>query len=183
MRLRTGAIMAVLLAVGTYRAPAQAAEELPRMAFTISPLHLTLPMGELTGEVRALDQLGVGAVAGWGRIKDKESATTFNAIELGAQVRYYVVGDFRHGMQLGVEGIYLNLGGGKDSISATVDGFAVGPFVGYKYTASVGFTFDAQLGAERVVFHASAHDTTGASASDSTKDWIPLLNLNVGWSF
>ena len=64
------------------------------------------------------------------------------------------------------------------NLSAKGEGVAVGPFLGYKYTADVGFTFDAQLGIERVF----AKATSGSSnASDST--YVPLLNLNVGWSF
>ena len=41
-----------------------------------------------------------------------------------------------------------------------------------------GFTFDAQLGFQHVSFHPGASTNT-----DSDQQNIPLLNLNVGWSF
>ena len=41
-----------------------------------------------------------------------------------------------------------------------------------------GFTFDAQLGFE----HVSARASSGTSTAGD-KTFIPLLNLNVGWSF
>src|SRR6185369_10478727 len=71
------------------------------VSLTISPLHLTLPVLELTGEYRALDKLGVAVIAGVGRYTDNNLSAA--AYEAGAQVRYYVVGDFRHGMQVGAE--------------------------------------------------------------------------------
>ena len=51
----------------------------------------------------------------------------------------------------------------------------MGSFLGYKIATDVGFTFDGQLGVE----HVSAQADNG----QSNKTWIPLLNLNIGWSF
>ena len=79
-------------------------------------------------------------------------------------------------MQLGAELLYLHLD--AKEIVATGEGVAIGPFIGYKVMIDAGFTFDAQLGFE----HISARATSGSS-SDSEKEYIPLLNLNVGWSF
>ena len=91
-------------------------------------------------------------------------------------MRVYVIGDFRHGMQLGGEVLYLHLN--DDRLSATGEGLAVGPFLGYKIMIDAGFTFDAQLGFE----HVSARANSGTSTAND-KSIIPLLNLNVGWSF
>jgi hypothetical protein len=153
--------------------------EHPRRVFslTISPLHLTLPVVELTGEARVHDNVGVALIGGAGKYSDPNvSGISATVYEAGAQVRVYVIGDFRHGMQVGGELLYLHLSDSRVALSG--EGLAVGPFLGYKLTIDAGFTFDAQLGFE----HISARATDGTSnASDKT--FIPLLNLNVGWSF
>jgi hypothetical protein len=160
--------------------PAGPEHPLRIVSVTISPLHLLSPILELTGEYRALDKLGVAVVAGAGKVSDSSGVTPISAtaLELGAQARYYVLGDFRHGMQLGAELLYLHLSDAHVSIDG--EGVAVGPFVGYKFTADVGFTFDTQLGVEYVGARAMS-SATGGSASGSR--YIPLLNINVGWSF
>jgi hypothetical protein len=58
----------------------------------------------------------------------------------------------------------------------------VGPFVGYKVTADVGLTFDAQLGFQVIAVSAEAV-SGGQTASGEQSSVIPLLNLNVGWAF
>jgi hypothetical protein len=152
----------------------------PRRVFslTISPFHLASPILELTGEARAADKLGLALVGGVGRYSETQAGVKVSAgvYELGAQARYYLVGDFRHGMQLGAEALYLRLADAR--LSATGEGLAIGPFAGYKYTTDVGFTVDVQLGFEYLAVR--AHDDV-SSTKDST--YIPLLNLNVGWSF
>lgn len=198
LALGGGAAKAQGLAPNDPAAPAQPpaptvvaapAPPLPRVALTISPLLLFLPIFELTGEVRLDQRVGVGLVAGYGKVTIDDpdvqgGKLTLDVVEAGAQFRYYVVGDFRHGMQLGAEALYLNVSGGAGTISAVADGLSLGPFVGYKFTSASGFTFDSQLGAARVGVAASAKNsatTQKANASDSK--WTLLLNLNVGWSF
>ncbi len=151
-------------------------------SLTFSPIHLFFPVLELTGEFRISDKVSVAAIVGVGSYSEtvnfiKVSATVFEA---GAHLRYYVVGDFRHGMQIGAELLYLHLS--DPNLSAKGEGLAIGPFVGYKYTADVGFTFDCQLGIEHVGVRASASSGT-SSASNSDSSVIPLLNINIGWSF
>ena len=88
-------------------------------------------------------------------------------------------------MQLGVEALYVHASADdvdSSSVSATAQGLAIGPYVGYKFIADVGFTFNAQLGVQYVTARGeAASDTESASASDS--NIVPLLNLNIGWSF
>jgi hypothetical protein len=60
---------------------------------------------------------------------------------------------------------------------------AVGPLIGYKLITSAGFTFFVQGGFQYVFVHAEASDDQGQSAQADASDFIPLLNLNVGWSF
>jgi hypothetical protein len=160
----------------------------PRRVFalTISPLHLASPIVELTGEVRALDKLGVAVIAGAGKISADATPTTPKisaaAYEAGLSVRYYLLGDFRHGLQLGAEALYIHVSDEIETVSASAKGLAVGPFAGYKYTTDIGFTFDGQLGFQRVGLIGEAHDATTATSHEESK-FIPLLNLNVGWSF
>jgi hypothetical protein len=129
-----------------------------------------------------MDKLGVAVIAGLGRYSDSSNGVSISAtaVEAGAQARYYVVGDFRHGMELGAELLYLHLS--DDRLSASGEGLAIGPFVGYKFTADFGFTFDGQLGFEYIAGRATASNGT-TTASNSRSSYIPLLNLNVGWSF
>jgi hypothetical protein len=160
-------------------APAPPPPEHPRRVFslTISPLHLFLPVVELTGEARVHDKVGVALIAGAGKYTDPDvSGISATVYEAGGQVRVYIVGDFRHGMELGGELLYIHLN--DDRIAISGEGLAVGPFLGYKIMIDAGFTFDAQLGFEHISARA---DGNGATANDRT--FIPLLNLNVGWSF
>jgi hypothetical protein len=159
-------------------APAPPEPPHPRRVFslTISPLHLLFPVVELTGEARAHDNVGIALVGGAGRITDSVSGIKASVWEAGAQVRVYVMGDFRHGMQIGAEALYLHID--APDITATGEGLAIGPFLGYKVMTDEGFTFDTQLGVEHVSLRA---DAPGQSAAE--KEFIPMLNLNIGWSF
>ncbi|MEP6653229.1 MAG: hypothetical protein ABJA82_07710 [Myxococcales bacterium] len=155
------------------------------VSVTISPLHLTLPIVELTTEVRVLDKLGLAAVLGAGKVTSEPMGApkfTADVWEAGVQGRYYVVGDFRHGMQLGGEVIYMHLSADTQGVSAFANGFSMGGFVGYKVMADVGFTFDTQLGYQLIGVGAKANDGS-TTASQSGKEGGLLLNLNVGWSF
>ena len=151
----------------------------PRRVFslTISPLHLFLPVVEVTGEARVHDNVGIALIAGAGKYSDPNvTGISASVWEAGGQVRVYVIGDFRHGMQLGGELLYLHLS--DTSISATGQGLALGPFLGYKFMIDAGFTVDVQLGFEYVTARASSGTATAGG-----KTVIPLLNANVGWSF
>ena len=154
-------------------------------SLTISPLHLVLPMGELTGEYRAGDKLGIGGILGFGSATVETSGgdeDTLTLFEVGATLRYYLLGSFIHGMQVGLEALYLHAGGDVGGVAAAGEGLSVGPFIGYKIATNVGFTFDAQFGGTYVIAGAKASDgESSASASESA--FGALLNLNIGWSF
>jgi hypothetical protein len=153
-------------------------------SLTVSPLHLVAPVLELTGEARLADKFGAAVVLGAGQYSAKgaDIKLTATVLEGGAQARYYVTGDFDGGVQLGAEALMVYLTSQTQGIDVKGQGLALGPFVGYKYTASGGFTFDGQVGYQRVVVAAQA-ESDSSSASDSASGNILLLNLNVGWSF
>ena len=133
-----------------------------------------------------MDKLSVALIVGGGR--DTVEVATFNGIEEesillltgGAQARYYLLGDFRHGLQVGAELIYIYAGYDDPDIEVTAGGVSTGPFVGYKIAADFGLTFDAQLGFQ-YQFIGARDANSSATASESSL--APLLNLNVGWSF
>lgn len=161
---------------------------LRQLSVTVSPIHLAFPVLEITGELAIQPKLSVAAIAGYGSVKSSSALTSdYSVLELGAQVRYYLFGDFEHGLQLGAEVLYLHAStsgsSGTTTVKASGEGLAIGPFVGYKVVSSMGFTFDAQLGAQRVGIGAKASASNGQSASATDSDVQPLLNLNVGWTF
>lgn len=154
---------------------------LPSFALTLSPIHLFLPFVELTGEVKLSDKIGLAVIAGAGSVKANSTSGDIKVsiFEGGMSFRYYALGDFRHGMQIGAEAIYVYASASNEGISASANGATVGPFLGYKYTARGGFTFDGQLGVARM----GIAGRSNAGNQKSMSEWGPLLNLNVGWSF
>jgi len=154
------------------------------VSLTISPLHLLLPMVELTGELRLGTQASVALIAGGGRVPVTQSdgtKVTFTVLEGGGQLRYYVTGSFRRGMHVGAEILYVHVNGSLEDITGVASGLALGPFFGWKMTSYAGFTFDVQGGVEVVTMGTRVSSRSGGS-SDSSVDYIPLVNLGIGWS-
>ena len=159
-----------------------------QVSITISPIYLALPLLEVTGEYQLTPQMGAALIAGLGSVEDKD--ITYSLWEVGASFRYYAVGDFDHGMQLGAEVKYL--GASMDESEANVDvsavgaGTSIGPFIGYKFVADMGLTVDIQAGFKWLAVSAQAEvksDDASATASESDSAGVALLNLNLGWSF
>lgn len=184
-RLRRLTSFAVGVGLLGFSAPALAHD----VAVTISPLHLILPVVELTGEFKVAPKVGLAAIAGFGSTSAKvidasgdPASFDVSLYELGASARLYVLGDFDHGMQLGAEALYVHLSSDASDIKGTAAGFGLGPFVGYKVSTDGGFTFDSQLGFQYIAASATAEsDEDSASADDSGV--VVLLNLNLGWAF
>jgi hypothetical protein len=153
---------------------------------SISPLHLFLPVVELTGEVRLHRHIGVSVIGGYGTIKADGIAERFKVWEVGGQFVGYPVGHFDHGMQLGLEVLYAGVStndNAKGVTTGTATGLATGPFIGYKLATRVGFSFNVQGGVQYVFAQAEASSSNGRTASAEQKSVIPLVNANVGWSF
>jgi len=55
--------------------------------------------------------------------------------------------------------------------------------IGYKVLTRGGFTFVVQGGAQYVAIEAEANDTVGNASQKDDSRWIPLINLNLGYSF
>ena len=159
-------------------------EEDRTVYLSISPLHLLAPIVELTGEVRLHRHIGVAAIGGYGSIK-VDGYRPFKVWEVGGQFVGYPVGHFDHGMQLGLEVLYAGVSTDENIkvSSATANGLATGPFIGYKLATRVGFSFNVQAGVEYVFASADAKAPTGATATAAQQTIIPLINLQAGWSF
>lgn len=157
------------------------ASDSPDFAITISPVHLILPVVEATGEYRVSDRLGAALVLGYGEDVIFDDITLWEA---GAQLRWYALGSFAHGMQLGAElmALYGYARDDGDGTRDTASGLTVGPFAGYKYTAGVGLTVEVQAGAQYVAVR-DGDDMSDLDDEDDESSFGPLVNLNLGWSF
>lgn len=163
------------------------AQSVKRFSLTTSPIHLTFPVFELTGEYALAPKFGVAAIGGFGGMDVKNSVGNtvgLPVLELGLQANYYLVGDFGHGMQVGGELLWIKVDPPKDEgVTVDVNGLAVGPMVGYKWAASFGLTFMAQAGYQFLFAKAEAEDANGQQVEGSSSTGVPLINLNLGWSF
>jgi hypothetical protein len=169
---------------------AEASEEGPNISLSFSPLHLILPVFELTAEARVGDYAGIALLGGVGSMTldfvDEEDDIAVLLWNVGAQVVAYPLEPFES-LQLGVELQYVHasidgeLNGRR--VSGIGSGLAVGPLVGYKLIVDVGFTFFVQGGVAFIAIESDAEDDQGETASTDQKRVLPLLNLNLGWSF
>lgn len=177
----------------TLQAPAPVEQQRSphRFSLTFAPLLLLsdVRVVELTGEARLGARASGAVILGAGTVQVDDLAgqqQSFTAYEVGGQLRWYALGSFTHGLQLGVELLYLQLSGdlGDVVLSGSSQGLAVGPFLGYKFVSGFGLTFDGQLGFQSAFLTAEVSDAAkSASIRGETSAILPLLNLNVGWSF
>jgi hypothetical protein len=182
MKRATSVAFAILCSGGVAAAQgdqvaAQAEPDDEQVTVSWSPVHLALPVVELEGEYRVVPHIGVGVIAGVGRVSDSSNMITATAYEIGGQFNYYFMKPFS-GLHGGVEALYLTVGDVAQDSSVTADGLSLGGFVGYKLLTSFGFTFVAQGGAAYLAVNAKSSSTM---ATD--KRLYPLINLNIGWSF
>lgn len=157
--------------------PAQAQSNHTK-SVTISPFLLIFPIVEVTAEFKTDPKVGFAGIAGIGSIFD------VSVYEIGGQYNYYVLGDFRHGMQLGGEAKYMHMSVSDDNSNAEGTGniISAGPYVGYKYAAHFGFTFHLQGGYSVGAGTVKVTDSNG-SGGTSLSAAGPILNINAGWSF
>lgn len=189
--------LAALLVTAALFIAAPASAEEPdvqhQRSVTLSPFLLVLPVVRVNAEQRLLDKLGVAASLQVGQItvestlNGETSETAFTTFGGVVSPRYYLLGSFIHGVQLGAELGYTYVDAddiGDTGISGVGQGVNLGAFFGYKIAANIGFTFEFQGGVQYLFATASAEDdASGESASASQSAVSPLLNLNVGWSF
>lgn len=163
------------------------AQSMQKLSVTISPIHLAFPVAEITAEYALSPRFGLAGIGGFGSMSAEDNLgedVTFPLMELGGQANYYLFGSFRHGMQVGAELLWIKIFPPEDEgVTVDVNGFAIGPMVGYKWAARFGLTFMVQAGYEFLFAQAKAENAAGEQAEGSSEGGVPLLNLNAGWSF
>ncbi len=180
-----------------------------KIAITISALKMALGIPEISVEskvrrrISVAGSLAVGDVAATYGTNETDRffrgpylllPTRVALAKVGFSPRWYALGDFDHGIQLGVDlslvvGIQHDLDKRYDPFifnhPSPHIGLGVAPFVGYKYTAPFGLTVELQAGVG-----ASSHLDGGLSLNPSnTSMLIPAGNglyvhaqTNIGWS-
>jgi len=153
-----------------------------------APLRAIFGLAEFTGEYRVHDKVGVSLMLGGGRRTEEfENMVRMSGTELegGLQGRYYLLGSFTHGMELGAElqEEYVKFDEPLPPNVAAVaaGGMTVGAFAGYKIATRIGFTFEGQLGARYLVMEPQAQGVGMPMITQSK--WMPMLHLNAGWTF
>ena len=162
------------------------AQETKKLSITNSPIHLALSILELMAEYQVAPKIGAAGILGYGSITETDNwgdEVEIPILEIGGQLNYYLLGNFDKGMQVGLEVLYLNASAEDEDVTVSVDGLAIGPYLGYKWTAGFGLTFDIQAGYEKLLFHGEAEDNFGNELEEEEVTGIPLINLNLGWSF
>lgn len=159
---------------------------------SFSPLHLVSPIVEVTAEFKVHRRIGVAVIGGYGSIRPQPTVflTTPPRVqvwEVGGQFITYPVGHFDHGMQLGAEVQYVGASTkvtqGEASATGVGVGVSSGAFVGYKLATSVGFSFNVQGGVAYFIGTSEARGSDGSRKTGQDSGVIPLLNINLGWSF
>lgn len=174
------AVLGICLFGSVSPAQGKTMEEGRNFSLTLSVPHLATAVGEVTWEVRALKKLSFAGVIGAGMVSD------FNMLEAGLQARYYVLGDFDHGLPIGFEMTWADVEGSspvygdvsvlEDTVTGPYNSF--GLFAGYKFISDAGFTLDTNIGA------AYGFNTSKKAQEIKNEDAMMLLfNLNLGWSF
>jgi hypothetical protein len=157
-----------------------------KFSLTISPIHLAFPVFELTGEYALSPKFGAAGIFGIGSITTPDAYNKdvkMPILELGGQAAYYLLGSFRHGLQVGGELLWIKVSPPKDEgVTVAANGIAVGPMIGYKWAAGFGLTLLVQGGYEFLFAQAKATNANGEEIEASADSGVPLINLNIGWS-
>lgn len=156
------------------------------LSLSISAPHLIAgPIFEVQVEFDASDKLSIAAMGGWGQTVSEPAEDTRVKLDVwnaGGQVRYLADGNFDKNLHLGLEAMYTDVqeGPGDDELGIFVHrrGLSVGPFVGGKYITEVGLTAEAQVG---LAYEGLVGETSGGSEQGGR--FVPIANLNIGWSF
>ena len=103
---------------------------------------------------------------------------------MGGQFRYYAIGDFGHGMQIGLEVLFRRVITSSMPDTTHTTTLHLAPFIGYKVLFHFGMTLDIQLGLEYAPYHRIERPfAKGIPSTQGPLHLAPLVNLNLGWSF
>lgn len=145
-----------------------------RVGITVSPIHFVMGF-EGAGEFLVAPRVGLVGIFGTGSVD--AAGLKFSWREIGGQGRFYFKDG--EGFHLGGEVMHIKVELDEENTGdAMAGGLAFGPLLGWKGVWGTGFTFCVQGGYQLMSVEAEAGDE---SAEASTG--IPLLNLDLGWSF
>jgi hypothetical protein len=193
-----------LPAVPPDKSPGQLQPGEHRFSLLLSVVHpLAFSIYDASGEFRLGRQAGLALVVGVGSASLKQFYKSLpderaRVWEGGMQVRFYPLGTFDHGLQVGAEIVYLT-GSAQTTGTITSDadpsmsytgpltakgsGFKVGPFVGYKLVLPVGLTLAAQIGVDYLSLKGLAKEANGNTKTGDAKTALLLADAGLGWSF
>lgn len=135
--------------------------EAHRFSLLFEPIQLAFGRLWVNGEFAITSKWSVGAKAGVAFAPT--SVGDAGQFTVGAQGRYYLFGDFDHGLPLALSVQYLGL---DDSVVAAI------PLVGYKYIFDFGLTLEALLGMG-----------AGYAIDEGDVERIGAIQVGAGWSF
>lgn len=155
-----------------------AADVQHRYSVTWSFFSGILGVFQINGEYRVKDDLGAAMGLGIGKVENSRN-DKFTAERVHAQVRYYPLGSFVHGLQIagGFEYFLVNRSE-SDPLAYAEEGLIVSPYIGYKIAANCGFTFETQFG-----YGYSLYNATTTARQEKPGSWHVTMDLGVGWSF
>jgi len=172
--------------------------------------HLLVPMFEIGGDYAIDRHFSAGLTFGVAFLPikpadlDNNFGTGVRAIGATVRAQYYVLGDFDHGISLGLQGTgwSTRTTGNTNpsrflSSEGSVNQYAI--FVGIKHAFRLGFMLSGQVGYQYnakndpVIENGKSYEggEFGADPTEQLRDSSEfasmrsplLLNLNVGWSF
>lgn len=139
---------------------------------------------QVQGEVRLTDRLSGGLLLGVGNVRGRSADVSHTFFLAGAQVNYYLLGDFREGLQIGAEALFSSTDVEVHNTFLYRGGRTLSliPYAGYKYILASGLTLNLQagVGAATPVFIPVTTETF-----DNTEyKWhvSHRIQMNIGWS-
>ena len=160
-------------------AVADVAQPLPHVALTmdLASLMLNVPEYRFCADVRLFRWLSLTPMFAYQTFSYMSGfvVETQKSYDFGAQLRLYVVGNFRKGLYVGGEGDYTYVD--VDPTPIHLREFKGGPFLGYKYTFDFGMTLNVSFG------YRYEHIDYGADDPDPPLvEWDTFGHFDVGWS-
>lgn len=161
----------------------------------VPPFYGLGPTYEGMVEVNLPRQFAVSAFLGRGSMYLQDTDTDFARIRYGLQGIWYPIGDFKHGLQVGVH-LQRNRAYGPEDFNHIPDNYqdvfsdnhlvsstSLAPMLGYKVMNLTGFTFNVQAGFGPRILQQNVADRAVGLRDGPEVDPFYLGNLNFGWSF
>ncbi|MCB9585907.1 MAG: hypothetical protein H6718_10955 [Polyangiaceae bacterium] len=149
------------------------------VSISLSLLHLIGPLAEGTLELRPFDHVGIAGVLGRGNFT--VDGTDYTVWEYGGQLNIY--SSAFDGLAITGE-VFRFSGEGEPEpgVKGSGRGTLLSGLIGYKGITTAGFTLIIQGGFTRVLAEVTAEHPQLGSASEDASTWLPMANLNLGWT-